>query len=858
MVYIVSELNEISLKKLYTEFGLSAKAIGDVYGITEDAIFKHLKGCGMTSKDRGAPIADVTIIYNSIRKDVRKKLTDGILKQLHTEGKTDAEIGSLYNMSGEGVAYRRKKLGLGISKKSVDINKDKMLQIPKEIIEKDYYELSQEAFTIKYGVSKTTWRPIVQSLGIVPKTERCYPPLTQDQIVLIVGSLLGDGGMDPNLRYYESHSLKQEQYLRMKMKILEPYTSSSYPCDEGTGIRFTTIQDNVFKPFRDAFYKEGVSGKLIPLEFISKYWDERILAYWYIDDGYYDDVSRFVLINNFCTVKDQLKMFVDFLENKLGWNFQLYKSGISFSKKYYKDFFDIVYRIATPDVLYKIPEEFLVSGKINESTPIAVHPKFYRVGDDTIKARMFNMLFDQYWKKPFPYSDISDSRAIYLLRSFKDNGGATCAGDTLSFNTSGMELCEKFFPNIYDCKRKGYLAPTSAWVDEGAFKKLVENRLKYADRINDASMRKGMKLMNLVVSNFKPSVAMYIYKNFCKNGKVLDYSSGFGSRMLSAMSLGMEYVGYEPNSKTYENLKKFGEFIRANLGGSYCIHNQGSETTIPYKDYFGIAFSSPPYFDYEIYCEEESQSIKRFPELSEWLTQYWEATIKNCIGSLREDGVFGVCYSPNQKVPLIERTIYACGNLGFKLFKVFKVPFKHVTTSDSYEVILLFSKNVDSPIDWQRYNCHGSDSSNPEIPPERKKRAFPVQFDETTVQKRFINLSIKLGTSRESYLDSSLLGTPTYAIERHYGTWNNFIKACGLIPRYEAETPVKIISDYFQECFAQSKTLSFYEYGKIRGTNYTLKMKRLFNAGKKYASLKEELFKVALDKDSQISFLGKI
>ena len=72
------------------------------------------------------------------------------------------------------------------------------------------------------------------------------------------------------------------------------------------------------------------------------------------------------------------------------------------------------------------------------------------------------------------------------------------------------------------------------------------------------------------------------------------------------------------------------------------------------------------------------------------------------------------------------------------------------------------------------------------------------------------------------------------------------------------DTPDKVISEYFQECHTQNKVLSFYEYGKIRGANYTLKMKRLFNAGKKYASLKEELFEVALKKDSQQYFICRL
>ncbi len=72
------------------------------------------------------------------------------------------------------------------------------------------------------------------------------------------------------------------------------------------------------------------------------------------------------------------------------------------------------------------------------------------------------------------------------------------------------------------------------------------------------------------------------------------------------------------------------------------------------------------------------------------------------------------------------------------------------------------------------------------------------------------------------------------------------------------DTPSEIVSDYFKECIAQNKALSFYEYGKIRGNKYTLKMKRLFNAGKKYSLLKEKLFEVALNSEKHTEFLDKL
>jgi len=862
MQYTVEAVNPETFSKLYTEFGFTARRIGEIFGVTEDAILKRLKQYGIATNPRGTIETDVEIVFTGIKRDIKKQLTDETLLSLNAEGKTDREIGLLYGLTGEGVAYRRKKLGIGVSKKPIESIKESLLSAPRDVIEQDYYNLSQDGFSEKYKVSKTVWRPVVQNLGIENKSSHRvgqYPALTAEQKALIIGGLLGDGGIDDMPRYYESHSLKQEQYLRLKMKIMEPYTAHSYSVDDGTGLRFYTVQHPVFSEFRDIFYKEGVKGKLIPVSFISENWDDKILAYWFLDDGYYDDENRFVVINNYCPVREQLVSFVDFLEKKFKWGFQLYDSGISFSKKYYKDFFDIVFKVATSDVLYKVPEEFLDQEKVSGIQTV-VHPKFYRVGDDVVKARMSELLFSQYWGKPFPYSDISESRAIYLACSFKRGSITQCVDDTLSHNTSGMELCDKFFPNIYECKRKGSPTPVELWKDEDSFRKLMTNRLRYANRINDASIRKGFKLMNTVVGNFKPAVARYVYKNYCTNGKVLDYCSGFGSRMLAAMSLGLEYVGYEPNTKTHANLLKFGEFIKANIGGTYNVLNKGSETDVFRPGYFSLAFSSPPYFDYEIYSDESSQSISRFPDLSDWLTNYWGATIKNCTESLCDTGVFGVCLSPNQKTPIIERTMQECRILGFKLFRVIKVPFKHVLTSDGYEVILLFSRTA-SEISVPDFVHNRSVAAvdygfcTPDEPDlGRVKRAFPVNFDCAFVQSKFVELSSVMGTSRDTYDDPKLLGVPAHVLEHHYGGWNSFVRACGVEPGYVAKNPVEHVKEYLSECLTCGETLSFYEYEKRTKIPAT-RLKRIFNAGRPYAHLKEQLFSVALDVSLHEEFL---
>jgi hypothetical protein len=111
------------------------------------------------------------------------------------------------------------------------------------------------------------------------------------------------------------------------------------------------------------------------------------------------------------------------------------------------------------------------------------------------------------------------------------------------------------------------------------------------------------------------------------------------------------------------------------------------------------------------------------------------------------------------------------------------------------------------------------------------------------------------GTSREAYKDGAL-GIPTHVLERRYGSWNNFVGCSGLKPGYVASSPIDHVRDYLEACKSQGKVLSFYFYEKVTGKPAT-RLKRIFNAGKPYANLREELFDIALRPDQWEEFLLK-
>lgn len=133
-----------------------------------------------------------------------------------------------------------------------------------------------------------------------------------------------------------------------------------------------------------------------------------------------------------------------------------------------------------------------------------------------------------------------------------------------------------------------------------------------------------------------------------RKGKVyVTGNCGFGGRMLGALSSSknFRYVGTDPNTETMYHLHQLGEYIEQVTGreDSYELHCCGSEDFCGPAGSIDFAFSSPPYFDLEVYSDEPTQCYNKFPKLEDWLEGYVRQTIKN-IGHMLKPGA---CYAVN-------------------------------------------------------------------------------------------------------------------------------------------------------------------------------------------------------------------
>ena len=219
----------------------------------------------------------------------------------------------------------------------------------------------------------------------------------------------------------------------------------------------------------------------------------------------------------------------------------------------------------------------------------------------------------------------------------------------------GLSLAWSYMPHHWTIKCGTMKTPISIWEDEEHLKKAIRKLLegvfwkqKEYHNVTASDMRSILRRYagTQAVSNFRPTAAATIYDKFLekasplfggKAGTTWDMSCGYGGRLLGAIAADVNYIGTDPCEKTFEGL----EGIKrdwAGLNRTVEIHKLGSEEFRPDKNSVDLCFTSPPYFDWEKYSEEETQSYKKYPTVEEWVEGFLRQTIENCYYGLKSGG----------------------------------------------------------------------------------------------------------------------------------------------------------------------------------------------------------------------------
>jgi hypothetical protein len=142
-------------------------------------------------------------------------------------------------------------------------------------------------------------------------------------------------------------------------------------------------------------------------------------------------------------------------------------------------------------------------------------------------------------------------------------------------------------------------------------------------------------------TQFKPSLAAAVVRQFNAR-RVLDFSSGWGDRLAGCVAAKVDlYQGFDPNLSLTEG---HGALLRA------CVPDPDrARFQITYEPFetaaiaqapgtFDLLFTSPPFFDFEVYTALPGQSVQSFSTFPTWTVRFLLVALRKALAMVRVGG----------------------------------------------------------------------------------------------------------------------------------------------------------------------------------------------------------------------------
>ncbi len=292
---------------------------------------------------------------------------------------------------------------------------------------------------------------------------------------------------------------------------------------------------------------------------------------------------------------------------------------------------------------------------IGDTKHFKVLLKMYQEGDKNIKEQVVELLFQYYRRNGFPYVSLTEEQRENRMNRIIKSKDVLLEDNNLQMNFNGLDLVNSFHPHMMDAyyKKGKDISPYQAYSDDGKFKDCINRWLELGKTPNYAGIRKILKTRDGVrgVVNFKPTISKFIYDNYCpEGGMVLDPCSGYSGRLAGciASNRNIFYHGIDPNGKTaignmemaslfssqYDVLSKriYNYRFRFDLG---CAEEVMPELK---DNKYDLVFTSPPYFNTEIYSNNSNQSAIKYEEYERWKNEFLFRIVDESYRILKEDG----------------------------------------------------------------------------------------------------------------------------------------------------------------------------------------------------------------------------
>lgn len=323
--------------------------------------------------------------------------------------------------------------------------------------------------------------------------------------------------------------------------------------------------------------------------------------------------------------------------------------------------------------------------------------------DFSSKEEALEYYFHYYKENGYPNYDKEDYNPFNELSKVIDTRSSDIIGEDKSLKQSmtGCGFLWTFFPHWVDTKTYNSKSVRESWGDDELLRKLIEKVYNFVmkhdnERWSTNRIRQCAKVYcaSQSVSNFRPTVAKYLYNTYGNKGNIYDPCGGWGGRMFGFMASNCkEYECCEPSTKSYEgllNLKNTYPYLKKVIK----VNNLCAEDYVPRKNHFDLAFTSPPYFNTEEYSTEDTQSYLRYPSYEEWKESFLRKMIHNCHIGLKRNGILIINIANVSTAPTLEQdTVSLAMEEGFILKDTLKLILSSIAGKGiKYEPVFIFEK----------------------------------------------------------------------------------------------------------------------------------------------------------------------
>lgn len=363
-----------------------------------------------------------------------------------------------------------------------------------------------------------------------------------------------------------------------------------------------------------------------------------------------------------------------------------------------------------------------------------------------------NVLYRRYMRLPAVYLTDKEmmkscDSLLVALRRFQDDISAITLEDfgidrhselspnmvTLSFALGGRDICLHFFSAAMLLSMNGAYneSPSVSWNNPAIRKRTCKSLFSsFRGGAFDAQkLLSALSLHRCIPGNFPPATASHALERaagILRNDRneesnslrLLDPCAGWGGRFLGfwfAPSF-RTYIGIDPNELLYTPYKDMHSWLLSHAmsfrsGGAQpifrlyqaCAEEQVwmdllfSESSSNDRRVFDVIFTSPPYFNTEVYSAVATQSCSRNEDYGEWKEHFLIPMLRNATSCLKPDGVVILNVSNAATCPtLVADTIAAMDGLQYSLHEVavLNVPRRPNTAKPRGEPVLYFRKTA--------------------------------------------------------------------------------------------------------------------------------------------------------------------